>query len=848
MLFLVNFDPQTCKSIYPDVAPTQPTTSQPPSTQSSQPQPSTLTIRTSSSRPKRTIFVPRSPPRRKKRIIIRDEFDEDEEAQVPASEPVTIAAEESILQKESEAEGSGIQKRKRSANSDIDHVSPPSSRKRKIRAGVKIAQAQYEEAEEGDQESLISTEPVIIEAFPAPKDTVPDTVITPPLSPVKETATVEDSRLSPEIDIHRLHISFVLFLEAPQGQVTTPPVSPLNAEIPTTPILDVETDEVVPESPTATHTLVLSEDAEISLKELNEALLKKFVEEDAHVPWEETHRRVEWTKKWNESVFIPSSKVQSDHIAKVDELLTNSDFKAQLKVTALNTKSLLGQHSITHAKVDKLQKNADKLDLMLKLDMNRFIRPIHENVEAIEKVQEKQQAQLAEKKDDSEDDQGNPSKGRGQDKAESQDSQKFLQTLKLKGRETTVYYKDPKIQTLDEEIARRLFLMHNPRMDLENLKEEKAIFAAEKTNLKSKASNTKKPPRPKEKGIVMKEKSNSDSKTRSQVEIDPKVKGKEKVDESTKIQKNYIAQSTQTLEAQSLSNSEKLSAQGINETANHDQVIKTSTSDRAQVDLNNMTVADKKKLLWKNVKPSDPKKSQLLSNFMTIGLKAREARDRAGLGSEEAKIKTGVEVITRDPFLLTDTPLEEVTKKYLDKVISVQVVLDAHDKSNVKENLILFLEDGRTYRVSESDVLNKSLKELQFFHYLLEIKSEITRRWSNFIIKTIRDKAVVEFIPNIVEDDGSEIPIKKDSAKLEVILKEKCMCYNEDSSHPRIIRLGDGLEKNHISALRTLIYQIGSQDEQMKQVKATLAQVLRITEEKLISNFVKNHFGFRLTQ
>ncbi|MDV3191836.1 MAG: hypothetical protein Q8841_02750, partial [Candidatus Phytoplasma australasiaticum] len=86
-------------------------------------------------------------------------------------------------------------------------------------------------------------------------------------------------------------------------------------------------------------------------------------------------------------------------------------------------------------------------------------------------------------------------------------------------------------------------------------------------------------------------------------------------------------------------------------------------------------------------------------------------------------------VATRDPFLLTDRPLEDVTQKHLDKVISVQVVLDAHDKHNVKENLILFLEDGMTYQMSESDVLNKSLKELQFFHYLLEVKSDITRRW-----------------------------------------------------------------------------------------------------------------------
>ena len=77
--------------------------------------------------------------------------------------------------------------------------------------------------------------------------------------------------------------------------------------------------------------------------------------------------------------------------------------------------------------------------------------------------------------------------------------------MKLKGKQTTVYYKDPKIQTLDEEIARRLFLKHNPRMDLETLKEEEARFAVEKINLKSKAFDAKKPPRPKVKGIVIKD-------------------------------------------------------------------------------------------------------------------------------------------------------------------------------------------------------------------------------------------------------------------------------------------------------------------------------------------------------
>ncbi|MDV3180567.1 MAG: hypothetical protein Q8829_02710, partial [Candidatus Phytoplasma australasiaticum] len=176
--------------------------------------------------------------------------------------------------------------------------------------------------------------------------------------------------------------------------------------------------------------------------------------------------------------------------------------------------------------------------------------------------------EIMKKKDDKGDDQGNSDKSRGQGNVQgksstqnkssfdkqsmmsssdiliqsgSKDSQKFLQTLKLKRKQTTVYYKNPKIQTLDEEIARRLFLKQNPGMDLETPKEEEARFAAEKTNLLSKSSDTKKPSRTKEKGIVIREKSNSEiskSKTRSQTKIDPKSKGKEKVGEPLKIEKS----------------------------------------------------------------------------------------------------------------------------------------------------------------------------------------------------------------------------------------------------------------------------------------------------------------------
>ena len=108
---------------------------------------------------------------------------------------------------------------------------------------------------------------------------------------------------------------------------------------------------------------------------------------------------------------------------------------------------------------------------------------------------------------------------------------------------------------------------------------------------------------------------------------------------------------------------------------------------------------------------------------------------------------------------------------------------------------------------------------------------------------------MTEYTPMMTGDNGREIPMRKNSAKVEVILKGRCLCYNEDSTHPRVIRLGDGLERNPISALRAAIYQISdTEDEELQQVKAQLLKAKRNRETKLVSNFVRNHYGFRLIQ
>ena len=67
-------------------------------------------------------------------------------------------------------------------------------------------------------------------------------------------------------------------------------------------------------------------------------------------------------------------------------------------------------------------------------------------------------------------------------------------------------------------------------MDFESLKEEEARLKAEDVKTKSEASVVEKK-FPKPKGIVIKERTNYEAiKAKSQMEIDPRSKGKEKVD------------------------------------------------------------------------------------------------------------------------------------------------------------------------------------------------------------------------------------------------------------------------------------------------------------------------------
>ena len=96
---------------------------------------------------------------------------------------------------------------------------------------------------------------------------------------------------------------------------------------------------------------------------------------------------------------------------------------------------------------------------------------------------------------------------------------------------------------------------------------------------------------------------------------------------------------------------------------------------------------------------------------------------------------------------------------------------------------------------------------------MLEVKNDVTDRWSYLIPRTIIEKrrfygvkSDEEYIPKITQDDGSEIEMKKNSSVMETIAGTRILGYNNDADRPRVIQLGDVMRRSKASALRSAIY------------------------------------------
>ncbi|KAL8114452.1 hypothetical protein AgCh_021347 [Apium graveolens] len=614
----------------------------------------------------------------------------------------------------------------------------------------------------------------------------------------------------------------------------------------------VDVDEAGPSGHTPPPTLPKSE------------LVKEFVIRDAPVPWSETPAGQEWTKEWNSVLCVPNALHLAEHLTKADEMLNSDDFKTQLRVTALSTKHLQGLHSNTHAELHKIQENFIKQEQVWKIDKKKFFQPTIDRVAYIEKTQEKQQAQIdqiltnqasqqsqlteiqtsvellislllpadakkGEKvikskcttnktlqgKDDGKDDQGTSGMGSGHSQGRRFTSRQAshrtsFDTGKRISSAAGKRISSDELLDLDEEMSRQLFLQENPGMDLESLKEEEARLKSEKVTSKSEASGKKLLPKPK--GIVIKERTHTEATlARSQPQIDPRSKGKEKVgepimpyvppkEEEITDGKDDLALTTRKVLKTTSDMAQVVQSQEI---VSSDIQKKQVTSDSAQV---NLISENRSKTLLPGF--TKAKQTQSLkttaSGFEARVVTGKEARDKTGLGSaDERRVHNN----TNDPTSLSE-PGIGATPERLNQLESVQMVYHTY----LKEYIMLYFMTDVDDRITET-AANYLKEQIQRQKRLYSVKSDSI------------------YVPKYRDHNGDIVDMKPSTAQIRTYLGIKGLEFNLESDKAYVIRLDQELRKAKINDLRAAIFQTGEDTAELKGVKRRMIDELRYAEK-----------------
>ena len=129
--------------------------------------------------------------------------------------------------------------------------------------------------------------------------------------------------------------------------------------------------------------------------------------------------------------------------------------------------------------------------------------------------------------------------------------------------------------------------------------------------------------------------------------------------------------------------------------------------------------------------------------------------------------------------------------------------------------------------------------------YLLEVKNEATRNWSESLKRTVSNKRKhfgkgrkSEYIPKYLTYQNEEKEIVRNSAKLEIFLNRKHLVFNEDGMKTGSIQLGEDMSRNSIYDLRAAIYQIGDTNQELREIKIQMIQTLVVAERKLLRDFL----------
>ncbi|KAK1372218.1 hypothetical protein POM88_028411 [Heracleum sosnowskyi] len=240
-------------------------------------------------------------------------------------------------------------------------------------------------------------------------------------------------------------------------------------------------------------------------------------------------------------------------------------------------------------------------------------------------------------------------------------------------------------------------------------------------------------------------------------------------------------------------------------------------------------------------------RSKALWLKMFLNLKQLTSNSRGGIGHRDAEYLNMSYV---DPYSLTEIG-GTLTFENLNNLLAVDIVIDCHDGFDKKEKLLYFMKDGSVKILSIQDLLMKTTQELKYVHYLLRSKNQMCKEWSDMILSTIRRRLDGNsnfngnYTPMYLNQIGQDVEMQRGTAIKEVTFGMTQLTLNPDGKEIAYLLLEDSLQKSSILNLRAAIYQINEEDEELRNIKERLIQILEEKEENLLSNFLKMNLFYQ---
>lgn len=139
---------------------------------------------------------------------------------------------------------------------------------------------------------------------------------------------------------------------------------------------------------------------------------------------------------------------------------------------------------------------------------------------------------------------------------------------------------------------------------------------------------------------------------------------------------------------------------------------------------------------------------------------------------------------------------------------------------------------------------------------MLKVKNKVTKEWSKMIMATIRKRILDggniydgNYKPLYINYKGEKVEMQKNNAFIEVFMHIRQLTLNPEGKESAFIILDDShIQRSSIQTLRTTIYLINEEDEELKNMKEKLVQILEGKEEEKLLDFLQmNQFYQRIS-